>query len=836
MNSISFLETLWQDLRYSARLLRLNPGFTAVAILSLSLGIGANTAIFQLLDAVRLRTLPVKSPEELAEVKISPHNWSHGNFTSRHPETTDALWEQIRDRQEAFSAISAWSDDSFNLAPGGPARYAQGLWVSGDFFRVLGVHPVLGRVFTPADDRRGCGTAGAVISYPFWHREFGGDNSVIGRKLTLEGHPFEVIGVTPADFSGIEVGRSFDVAVPICAEPAVKGEQARLDRRDAWWLAIIGRLKPGWRQAQAAAHVRSISGSVLEATIPPSYRAEEVKRYMEYRFSAFPAGTGFSSLREDYEQPLWMLLAIAGLVLLIACANLANLMLARASAREREIAVRLAMGASRGRLIRQLLAESVLLAVAGAALGAMLSQWLSQFLVSFLTTENSPLFVDLHPDWRVLAFTAGLAILTCIVFGLTPAMRATKTSPGAVLKTSGRGMTAGRERFGLRRMLVVSQVALSLVLLVGALLFVRSLRNLLTLDAGFRQDGILITQVDLSRLKLPKDRRQPFKNELLDRIRAIPGVDSAASASLIPANGDFWNDTIWIEGSQAPKGTSFFSRITASYFKTLGTPMLAGRDFNEYDTPASPKVAIVNDAFIRKFLNGASPMGRTFHLQVGPGEPAQSYEIVGVVRNTKYGDLREQFRAIAFVADRQSTEPDQFSQIFIHSSATLAALVSAVKGTVAEINPDIGIDFHVFKTEIWNSLLRDRLMATLAGFFGALAVLLATIGLYGVISYMVLRRTNEIGIRMALGAARRDVLTMILREALTLVAVGAPIGAGLALVGGIAARAMLFGLKPYDPATLVMAVAILAAVAVTASYLPARRAARLEPMMALRDE
>ncbi len=836
MNGIRFLETLWQDLRYGARLLRLNPGFTAVAILSLSLGIGANTAIFQLLDAVRLRTLPVKHPEELAEVKIADRHWSSGNFTSRHPEMTNALWEQVRDRQQAFSAISAWSDDSFNLALGGTARYAQGLWVSGDFFRVLGVRPILGRVFTPADDSRGCGAAGAVISYSFWRGEFGGETSVIGRKLTIEGHPFEVIGVTPADFFGVEVGRSFDVAVPICAEPVVRGEQARLDRRDAWWLAIIGRLKPGWPLAQAGAYVRSISGSLLEATIPPNYRAETVKKYLAYRFSAFPAGTGFSSLREDYEEPLWMLLAIAGLVLLIACANLANLMLARASAREREIAVRLAMGASRGRLIRQLLAESLLLAVAGAAVGALLSQWLSQVLVSFLSTENNPLFVDLQPDGRVFAFTAGLAILTCIVFGLTPALRATRTSPSAVLKTSGRGMTAGRERFGLRRVLVVSQVALSLVLLVGALLFVRSLRNLLTLDAGFRQEGILITQLDLSRLNLSKQRRQPFKQELLDRIRAIPGVESAAEASLIPATGDFWNDSIWIEGSQAPKGTSFFSRITASYFKTLGTPILAGRDFNDYDTPTSAKAAIVNEAFVSKFLNGASPMGRTFHVEVGPGEPAVSYEIVGVVKNTKYGDLREQFRPIAFVAERQSEKPDQFAQIFIHSGAPLAGLVSAVKGTLAQINPDIGIDFHVFKTEIWNSLLRDRLMATLAGFFGALAVLLATIGLYGVMSYMVVRRTNEIGIRMALGAARRDVVRMILREAITLVAVGAPIGAGLALVGGIAARAMLFGLKPYDPATLAMAVGTLAAVAAAASYLPARRASKLEPMTALRDE
>jgi putative ABC transport system permease protein len=833
MSSLGFAGTIWQDLRYGARLLRLNPVFTLVATLSLALGIGANTAIFQLLDAVRLRTLPVRNPQELAEVKIADRSWASGNFSSRHPEITNPQWELIRNQQQAFSGIFAWSSDNFNLARGGQARYAQGLWVSGEAFNVLSVPPVLGRVFTAADDRRGCGSPGVVISYPFWQREFGGQATALGSKLSLDGHPFEVIGVTPAGFFGVEVGRSFDVAVPICSEPVIKGEYTRLDMRHGWWLALTGRLKPGWTLARASAQVRTISRGVFEATVPPIYNPDGVKHYLDYKLGAFPGGTGLSSLREDYENPLWLLLSIAGLVLLIACANLANLMLARASAREREIAVRLAIGASRLRLIRQLLAESLLLAFLGAVVGALLAGVLSQSLVSFLSTEGNPLFIDLQPDWRVLGFTAGLAVLTTVLFGLTPALRATRTAPGAVLKAGGRAMTASRERFGLRRVLVVSQVALSLVLLVGALLFVRSLRNLVTLNAGFRQDGIVIAQLDFTRLNVPKERRQPFKRELIDLIQGIPGVEGAADSSIIPISGSGWNQNILLD--RKSKGLSWFSRITPGYFRTLGTPLLAGRNFDAHDTLNSPKTAIVNETFARKLLGG-SPLGKTFHLEQGPGEPDPLYQVVGVVQDTKYYGLREDFRAIAFFPAAQEANPDSGAQILVRSSTPLVSLIAAVKRAILGANPDIDLDFKVFKTQINDSLLQERLMATLSGFFGLLAALLATIGLYGVMSYMVAQRQNEIGVRMALGANGRDVLRMILREAGLLLAIGLAVGTALAVAAGRAATSMLYGLKPHDPITMALAIASLGAVALLASYVPAHRAARLEPMMALRDE
>jgi predicted permease len=831
------MSSLWQDLRYGLRLLRKSPGFTAVAVISLSLGIGANAAIFQLLDAVRLRSLPIARPNELAEVRIANTDSRSGSFSSSHPSITNPQWEYIREHQQAFSGIFAWSEDSFNLAQGGQVRPARGLWVSGDFFNVLGVAPVIGRNFTPDDDRRGCGTGGVVISYPFWQREFGGAPGAVGSKITLDGQPFEVIGVTPPGFFGLEVGRYFDVAAPICSERTVKGENTRLDMRHGWWLTVMGRLKAGWSMDQASAHLASISPALFQETLPPVYNPPGRDNYLNFKLGAFPAGSGVSNLREKYEYSLWLLLGIAGLVLLIACANLANLMLARASAREREIAVRLALGASRGRLIRQLLAESLLLAMIGAVIGALLAQALSRFLVSFISQEGRALFLDLSPDWRLLAFMAGLAVFTCILFGLTPAFRATRTTPGAVLKAGGRGLTANRERFGMRRILVVSQVALSLILLVGALLFVRSLQKVMSVNPGFKQDGITIVEIDLSKLNLPKDRRLAYRRELLDRVRAIPGVDSAADAMIVPMSGSGWNDSVEILGSEPiRRGVPMFNQITPDFFKTLGALLVAGRDFNDHDTLTSPKVAIVNETFARQLLDGSDPIGKRFQVETPPGEPALIYEIIGLVRDTKYYNLREDFKPTAFVAASQAKEHYEGAQFLISSDLPASGLTTAVKRTILEASPEINLDFHIFKTQIRDGLLQERLMATLSGFFGFLAVLLATVGLYGVLSYGIAQRRNEIGIRMALGADRLQIIKLIMRDAGIMLAIGLGAGVALALLGAKAASSLLFGLRPSDPITIAIAVAALGVVGAGASYLPARRAAGQDPMAALRDE
>src|ERR1700722_7427247 len=826
-------QNLLQDARHGLRLLLLNPGFALVAILSLALGIGANTAIFQLLDAVRLRTLPVQHPEQLAIVKIGNFESASGSFTSRYPQITNPQWELIRAQQKGFSGIFAWSPEQLNLARGGEVHQANVLWVSGDFFDVLGVKPEAGRLLNSSDDHRGCSGA-AVLSDSFWRSQYGASSDVFQKSLTLSGHPFDIVGVTPPGFFGVEVGRTFDVAIPICVDPIVRGENATLDGRTNWWLALMGRLKPGWTLERATAQLEAISPALFEATLPPKFQASDAKFYLAYKLKAFSAENGFSDLRSDYSNPLWMLLAIAGLVLLIACANLANLMLARASAREKEIAVRLALGASRGRLIRQLLSESLLLAVAGAISGILLARVLSGVLVAMISTQSDTMFLNLAPDYRVLGFTAALAVLTCILFGLAPALRATKSSPASAMRASGRGLTANRERFGLRRILVVTQVALSLVLLVGALLFVGSLRNLLTVDAGFRQNGILVANLSFGSLNLPVSNRIEYRRQLVEKIRAIPGVFSAAHTRITPLSGSGWNQTIFIDGKK--KGGSSLNRVTPGYFATLGTLLVAGRDFDSHDVPGGVQVAVVNEAFAKKYYDGANPVGKRFGFEGDKGEAPPVFEIVGMVNNTKNYELREDLKPIAFFADAQDNRSNQSANVVVRADVPLASLIPAIKRSVAEISPEIDVDFHPFKTQILDGLLRERLMATLSGFFGALAAVLAVIGLYGVISYMVARRTNEIGIRMALGANGGGIVRLILREALLLLGIGLVVGAALALAAARTASSMLFGLKPYDPATLAFAITTLAFVAIAASYIPARRAASVDPMVALREE
>ena len=831
----SFVETCWQDLRFGLRLLRLSPAFTLVALLSLALGIGANTAIFQLIDTFRLRTLPVKNPQELAIVRTENLNGFMGETHSPYPELSFPLFEQIRHRQQAFSAIAAWGADRFNLSTGGEVHYAKGLWVSGDFFPVLGVQPLLGRLIAPSDDISGCGSAGVNISYAFWQDRYAGELSAVGKSLTLNGHRFEIIGVTPASFHGVSVGDSFDVAAPICAEPVIQS-YSRLNIRHSFWLAAIGRLKPVWSIEKATAQLKAISAGALQETVPSMYDADAAKHYLTYQIAAYPASTGFSYLREQTETPLWLLLGLSGLVLLIACANLANLMLARASAREREIVVRTALGAGRFRLIRQLLSESLLLSLAGTLCGTILAVWLSRLLVSMMSTPSDPVFLSLTVDWRVLGFAAGLAVLTTVFFGLLPAFRVTRTSPSAALKSSGRGLTAGRERFGLRRVLATAQVALSLVLLVGALLFVRSFRKLVTLDAGFRQDGVLVAQVSFTRLNLPSKNWPNLKREVLDRLRALPKVQSAANASYVPIGGDGSNDAILGDSGDEHRGFAWLNYVSPGFFKTLETPLVAGRDFDDRDTDASPKIAIVNEEFVREFLGGGNALGKTFRIWAPPGMQVPAYEVVGVVKDAKYLDLREKTEPIMYFPLAQYEYPGPECAILMRSEDPLAGVTASVKTVLHEINPAIEVDFRVLKTQIHQTLLQDKLMAALSSFFGLLSALLAAIGLYGVISYLVTGRTNEIGIRVALGAQRCDVLRMVLREAGVVTVAGLLLGAGLALAAAQAARSLLFELKPSDPVTFVFAILSLSVVALLAGFLPAHRASRVDPMIALRYE
>ena len=636
---MNWFDTLRQDFAYGFRQLSQSPGFAAVAMLSLALGIGANLAIFQLVDAVRLRTLPVAEPETLAYIDWAPGSARAGWNSTRNARFTSAQWDGLKRLQQGFAQVVAWSATRFNMAAGGEARNAEGLYVSDGFFRHLGVPMLLGRAFAAGDDNAVCLSPGAVVSHAFWQRELGGDPAAVSRTIRLDGRQFPVIGVTGPNFFGMEVGRRYDVAVPLCVDRLVAQDQkGRAAVPHAWWLAMMGRLRPGWTVERATAQLQAISPELMRTTMPPIYKPDLAKKFLENKLLASAGGTGISGLRQQYERPLWLLLAITGIVLLIACANLANLLLARASVREREVAIRLAIGASRARLIRQFLCESLMLAGGGAVLGALLGQVLSRGLVAFLGTANSPVFIGLGWDPRVLGFTSLTALGTCLLFGLLPALRATRVQPAAAMRAGGRGATAGRERFGLRRVLVTAQVALSLVLLVGALLFMGSLRNLLNTDPGFRAEGVLAVTLDLRAPAYTKERLPAVRRELLHRLSGRPGLVSAAPVLMAPVSGSGWNNDIGPDGSAAAASgkEAFFNRSGPGYFHTLGTPILAGRDFSEHDTLAAPLVAIVNEEFARRYFGGANPVGRTFHREAPAGKPEPLHQIVGLVKNHGY--------------------------------------------------------------------------------------------------------------------------------------------------------------------------------------------------------
>ncbi|HYK36452.1 ABC transporter permease [Alloacidobacterium sp.] len=830
--SARFFGGLGRDVHYAMRQLWNSPGFAVVAILSLALGVGANTAIFQLLDAVRLRLLPVKHPEQLVSVRITHDpNGMTGSFVTNHSDLTFGIWNLLRAQQQGFSDIAVWSPQGHNLSQGGEARNASTLMVSGNFFPMLGVQPVIGRLLSPADDYRGCGTQGAVLSYSFWQKEYGGRDTALGAKIMLDRQPFQIIGVTPPSFHGVDVGRNFDVAIAICSEPAFSGKNSWTDDPMTWWLAAIGRLKPGWTLERANAQLATISPGIFAATLPPKYDDITKKDYLRFQLEAQCADKGVSNLR-DGNDPFNILLGLSGLVLLLACANLANLLLARASARQREMALRLTLGASRMHLMRQVLAESVLLAVFGTAAGVCLAQFLSRAVILLFSSSQDSIFLDIPLDWRVLGFAAGLAVLTCILFGLTPALQASHTDPGSAMKASGRGVTSGRNHFALRRILVVSQVALSLVLLVGALLFARSFRNLMTVNVGFEQDHLLVASFDFSPMHILLERRAAFKRELNERLHAIPGVESAAGVFIVPISHSGWDNNVDVPGGPQRKDT-FFNSVSQGYFQTMRVPTLAGRDFNDSDTPTSPRVAIVNETFAKQFFGGANPVGKVIY---DSGQPDQTYQIVGLVKDMKYRQLREDFPPIIFVATSQEKEPGEGQTFVIRSNEATESLVAEVKRVAQEMNPAMVLNFSTFKTQVRDDLVGERVMATLTGFFGVLAIVLAMIGIYGVISYMVIRRRNEIGVRMALGAARAKILLMVLRESLILLAIGAAIGTGLALAAGIAAASMLYGLKPHDPLTLCASLVSLAVIVIVASFIPARKAASVDPMVVLHEE
>ena len=830
-----WFEELLQDLRYGLRTLRRSPVFTVVVVLSLALGTGANAAIFQLVNAVRLRALPVERPGELVSIGIEQHGKGRvGRGMRGRSVHTEPLWQALRAQQQAFTSLFAWGSSSWDLSSSGEYRPARGFYVSGNFFDALGVRAHTGRLLNETDDQKGCGTPAAVLSYGFWQARYGANPAAVGQPITLDRRAFEIIGVTPPDFFGVEVGRTFDVATPLCAEPLVRGADAGTGVAHFWWLDIMGRLKPGWTVERAAAHLATISPGIFAATTPPSYNVAQATTYGTFAFTATAAATGVSNLRTDYATHLWVLLGATGLVLLITCANLANLMLARATARDREIGVRLAIGASRGRIVRQMLTESLLIAALGAIGGALLARWLSASLVTFLSTDGNRIFMDLSPDWRVFAFITLLVVVACLLFGLSPALKATGTNPGKAMQGSGRSVSDGREAFALRRGLVVLQVALSLVLIVGAVLFGRSLRNLSNVDRGFNAEGIIATNIDLRRTAVTEEGRQQAFAEVMARVRAVPGVTSASETFIVPMSNSDWNGRIVVGGTLQEVPTHF-NQVGGEYFKTMETPLVAGRTFDSRDRIGTTAVAVVNETFARHYFNGALPLGQRFSLEPAPGEPPPVYEIVGLVRDTKYLDLREQPQPIAYIATTQEARLPPWFDLIVRTELPLASVTPTLTRAILDAAPGAAIEYSTITRNMQDSIVTERLMATLSGFFGILAMLIATIGLYGVMSYMVTRRKVEIGVRMALGADPGTVVRMVLVESGILLAAGVTAGLLLAFVASRSAASLLFGIEAWDPASFGLAAGVLALVSLLAAWIPARRASRLAPTIALRE-
>jgi len=830
-----WLESLWHDLRTAFRIFVKSPGFCIVVVATLALGIGANTALFELLDAVLLQSLPVQNPKELMQVRVVDMSKARGSYPSGYPAVNNRIWEKLRDEHPGFSDIAAWRDTRFTRDSGGDTQFVNGLYVSGEFFRVLGVKPISGRVFTVQDDQPGCGLPGAVISYGFWQQEYGG-RSALGEKLKLNDKSVEVVGVTPENFFGVAVGGKFDVAVPICGQPQLESRNL-LNSSTKWWLSVIGRLDPKWSVREVAANLATRSPGIFASTLTADYPPDSVKDYLGMKLTAEPSAGGVSMLRETYSNPLQFLLGIASLVLLITCANLASLMLARTSVRERDMAVRLALGARRWRLIRLVLGESFLLSIAGAATGAELAQLLSRGLVSYLNSQDRPISLDFALDWRLFAFLLAVSSITCVLFGLAAALRASGTPPGAAMKAGSKGMTASRGRLGFRGALVISQVALSLVLLFSALLFTRSLRNLLIEDPGFHAQDVLIARLSFTRMHLPPERRAAFQHQLLDRVRSIPGVDDAANTSIVPLSGSGWGNGVWIDGQTSNQRQDIdLSGVSTRYFDTLRIPIVAGRDFSDSDTQQSPHVAVVNEAFVKKMGLGPSAVGTRFWREATPSSPEQQSMIIGIVKDTKYHRIKRPAGPIAYFSLSQDAEADSSMNLLIRCRLPIETAEQAVRQSLHDVNAGISFQFEGLQDQIQQSLRAERLLATLSGFFGVLAVILAMTGLYGVMSYTVAERTTEIGIRMALGAQRNKIIGMILGKAAVLLAVGLAIGVGLSVAAAGAASSLLFGLKPRDPVILVGAATLLAAVTLLASFIPSMRAAKVNPINALRAE
>jgi len=836
MDIAEWVQSVVGDVRYAIRAMLHSPVFTVVTIASLGLGIGANTTIFTLLDAIVLRPLAVDRPSELAYIAIDSLG-APESATGASVWFTNPLWEQVRDRQTAFSAIGAFGKTSWDLAEGGEARRVAGAYVGGDFFRTFEGTPAAGRLIAKTDDYRGC-QGMAVLGYRFWEREYGSAPNVVGQTIRLNGRAVDIAGISESSFRGPDVGWEADVYLPLCALPLMREGSRDLDARSNWWLRVIGRHAPGVDVRQARVRMAAIARATFEETIPQHWRIEDQQSYVKQTLLVGSAERGFSGVRADYSKALVALMAGVVLILLIACANVANLLLSRAEARHRELAIRLAIGAGHGRILRQLMTESLVLAVAGALVGLFVARAGSSALVAMLPTGDlsNTVSLDLALNWRLLAFTALVAAVTVALCGLYPAWRATRVSAQSAMKAQARGVVEGHTRFRLGKSLVVAQVALSLVLVVSAGFLVRTLSNLSRLDPGFTADGVLLAAIDLRRAEIPAEAVSGVQRQILARLRLTPRVVGASSSELTPLGGSYWNEQIVVDGFTTTSIRHvLFNEVSDGFFTTLGTRLLAGRDFVATDVPGSEKVAIVNDALARHFFGNQSPLGKQFRIRdnklvKGP------YTIVGLVENSKYVTLRDIAEAITYLPKSQNAQDSPRGVLEVRTRGPATSLIPAVRQALSEVNPRIIVDFQTLSRQLETSLQRERMLAVLSALFGSVALALAVLGLYGVMAYSVVRRRQELGVRIALGALRGRVVRLVLSEVGTVVVIGLALGAIGARLASTQVAPFLYGTAPADPMVYVVAALLLTAVAFFAGFIPAWRAACVDPIEALREQ
>ena len=830
---------LAQDLRYAFRTLRKSPLFSAVAVLSLALGIGANTAIFTLIHQLILQPLPVRNPEQL--VMLAGRGRHYGGNNGRD-KLSYPMYQDIRGKNQVFSGMFCSHGTTMSLTFEGRTELVAGEVVSGNYFPVLGIGAAIGRVFNASDDLYQGGHPLAVLSYGYWKARFGGDRDIVGRKIIVNGYPLTIIGVSQAGFDGVEPGYAPQIRVPITMNDVLpRSDYGRLNDRRFRWVEVFGRLKPGIGIEKAQAGLQPLFHQILEMEVqqqPFAKASPFVKReFLKMSMQVMPGSKGRSNLRDTYAKPLLALMAIVVLVLLIACSNLANLLIARASARQKEIAVRLALGASRGRLVRQLLVESLLLSAAGGALGVGLAVLVDEALIGFLPSGGIPLSLSSTPDFAVLGFTSLVSVLAGVIFGLVPALQSTRPQLANTLKDQAAAVLPGGS-VAFRKTLVVCQVALSLLLMIGAGLFLQSLQHLKGLNPGFEVKNLLSFGVEptLSRYDVPWT--VDYYRRLTDRLKTVPGVESSTVAVIPVLQDNEWDNWVTIEGYTPKQGETpdpHMQYCSPDFFATLKIPILLGRDFTIKDAAGAPKVGIVNQKFASRYFGGANPLGRHVGMGIDPGTK-MDIEIVGVAGNTRYESMQEEIPDELYIPYTQTKFVTGMTA-YVRTHGDPTGIFNTMRQVVRGVDPGVPMyDLRSLDDQIEISLFVQRMLATLSSVFGSLATSLAALGLYGVMAFMVARRTREIGIRMALGADSSLVVWMVMREVLTLALIGVAIGLSAAWAATRLIQAQLFGIQPTDLLTMAVAALGIVAVAVLSGYLPARRATTIDPVRALRWE